>query len=76
VPAFAFAITIFTFGEMTAMPVASAYVAGLAPAHMRGRYAGNGLVWAIALVFGPSLDVLLFQASPRRVWFTCSAPKQ
>ena len=74
VPAFAFAITIFTFGEMTAMPVASAYVAGLAPVHMRGRYAGvNGLVWAIALVFGPSLGVLLFQASPRGLWFTCGA---
>jgi MFS family permease len=74
VPAFALAITIFTFGEMIAMPVASAYVADLAPVHMRGRYAGvNGLVWALALVFGPSLGVLLFEASPRGLWFTCGA---
>ena len=72
VPAFAVAITIFTFGEMTAMPVAAAYVADLASINMRGRYAGvNGLVWALALVFGPSLGVLLFQISPRGLWFTC-----
>jgi MFS family permease len=74
VPVFALAMTIFTFGEMIAMPVASAYVADLAPVHMRGRYAGmNGLVWALALVFGPSFGVLLFEASPRGLWFTCGA---
>lgn len=74
VPAFALAMTIFTFGEMTAMPVAGAYVADLAPVNMRGRYAGvNGLTWALALVFGPSLGVLLFQASPRGLWLTCGA---
>ena len=72
VPAFAIAMTIFTFGEMTAMPVAGAYVADLAPINMRGRYAGvNGLMWALAMVFGPSLGVLLFQASPRGLWLTC-----
>jgi MFS family permease len=74
VPAFALAITIFTLGEMAAMPVAAAYVADLAPVHMRGRYAGaNGLVWALALVFGPSLGMLLFEANPRGLWFTCGA---
>jgi MFS family permease len=72
VPAFAVAMTIFTLGEMAAMPVASAYIADLAPANMRGRYAGvNGLVWALALVFGPSLGVLLFQASPKGLWLVC-----
>ncbi len=74
VPAFAVAMTIFTLGEMTAMPVASGYVADLAPINMRGRYAGvNGLVWAVALVFGPSLGVLLFQISPCGLWLTCGA---
>jgi MFS family permease len=74
VPTFALAITIFTLGEMAAMPVAAAYMADLAPVHMRGRYAGaNGLVWALALVFGPSLGILLFEASPRGLWFTCGA---
>ncbi|HKQ40603.1 MAG TPA: MFS transporter, partial [Verrucomicrobiae bacterium] len=37
VPTLAIAMTIFTFGEMTAMPVAGAYVANLAPLNMRGR---------------------------------------
>ena len=74
VPAFAVAMTIFTLGEMTAMPVASAYVADLAPVNMRGRYAGaNGLVWALALVFGPSLGVVLYQYSPKGLWFGCGA---
>ena len=74
VPALAIAMVIFTFGEMTAMPVAGAYVADLAPIHMRGRYAGvNGLVWALTLVFGPGLGVLLFQASPQGLWLTCGA---
>lgn len=74
IPAFAVAMTIFTFGEMMAMPVASAYVADLAPINMRGRYAGvNGLVWALALVIGPSLGVVLFHASPRGLWLMCGA---
>jgi len=70
VPAFAVAMTIFTLGEMTAMPVASAYIADLAPAHMRGRYAGvNGLVWALGLLLGPSLGVLLYRMSPSGLWW-------
>ena len=72
VPALAVAMTIFTLGEMTAMPVASAYFADLAPINMRGRYAGvNGFVWSLALVFGPSLGVLLYEASPKGLWFVC-----
>src|SRR5207253_9730646 len=34
--AFALAMTVFTFGEMIAMPVASAYIADLSPSEMRG----------------------------------------
>lgn len=37
VPALAGCVIIFTLGEMLAMPVASAYVSNLAPAHLRGR---------------------------------------
>lgn len=74
VPAFGVAMIIFTFGEMAAMPVASAYVADLAPVNMRGRYAGvNGLVWALTLVFGPGLGMLLYQANARGLWLTCGA---
>jgi MFS family permease len=74
VPAFALAMVVFTLGEMAAMPVASAYVADLAPEHMRGRYMGmNGFIWALALVFGPGLGMLLYESSPTSLWLTCGA---
>jgi MFS family permease len=63
---------LFTFGEMVAMPVSGAYVADLAPAHQRGLYMGTyGMVWALAFVFGPSLGMLLFSASPIALWIAC-----
>ena len=74
VPAFVLAMVVFTLGEMAAMPVASAYVADLAPEHMRGRYMGmNGFVWALALVLGPSLGILLYEKSPSALWLGCGA---
>ena len=74
VPAFALAMVVFTLGEMAAMPVASAYVADLAPEHMRGRYMGmNGFVWALALVLGPSLGMLLYEDSATSLWLACGA---
>jgi MFS family permease len=63
---------IFTFGEMIAMPVSSAYVADLAPAHQRGLYMGTyGLAWSVAFVCGPSLGLLLFSVNPLALWLTC-----
>ena len=48
-------------GEMISMPVSSAYVANLAPAHLRGLYMGTyGLTWSVAFIFGPSLGMALF----------------
>jgi MFS family permease len=62
-------VTIFTLGEMCAMPVASAYVAGLSPHNMRGRYMGTyGLTWTVAQVIGPGLGMSLFAASPGAFW--------
>jgi MFS family permease len=72
VPALAGCMVIFTLGEMLAMPVAAAYVADLAPEHMRGRYMGvYGLVWAIALVVGPGLGMKLFALGPSALWLSC-----
>jgi len=72
VPAFALAMTIFTFGEMIAMPVSSAYIADLSPAHMRGRYMGLfGFTWALALVCGPGLGMMLYAVNPLMLWLTC-----
>jgi MFS family permease len=69
VAGFAACVTIFTFGEMTAMPVASAYIAGLSPQNMRGRYMGAyGLTWTLSMVTGPALGMSLFGASPALFW--------
>ncbi len=66
---FAICVCIFTLGEMCAMPVASAYVAGLSPHNMRGRYMGTyGLTWTLAQVAGPGLGMGLFAASPPTFW--------
>jgi MFS family permease len=66
---FAAGIAVFTLGEMCAMPVASAYIAGLSPHHMRGRYMGTyGLTWTLAQVVGPGLGMGLFTLSPAAFW--------
>ncbi len=70
VAALAGAMIVFTVGEMAAMPVAAAYVAGLAPEQMRGRYMGvYGLVWAVALMIGPGIGMKLFALGPAVLWF-------
>jgi MFS family permease len=69
VPALAACVVVFTLGEMCAMPVASAYVAGLSPENMRGRYMGAyGLTWTVAQVAGPGLGMRLFAAGPGSFW--------
>lgn len=71
---FALAIIVFTVGEMISFPLATAYVAQLAPADMRGRYMGlYGMVWALALVCAPSLGTLVYSWSSFALWGTCGA---
>jgi MFS family permease len=65
-------VVIFTVGEMLVMPVASAYMAQLAPANMRGRYMGvYGLMWSMALTVGPALGMRLFAVGQYALWLTC-----
>jgi MFS family permease len=65
---------IFTLGEMITMPTAVAYLANLAPPHMRGRYMGvSGLTWATALIIGSAGGMNLYAAAPRTYWITCAA---
>jgi len=74
VPAFVACVSTFTLGEMCAMPVASAYIAGLSPHNMRGRYMGAyGLTWTIAQVFAPALGMGLFATRPAEFWVIASA---
>ncbi len=64
---------IFTFGEMILMPTAAAYLANLAPPHMRGRYMGvSGLTWAMALITGPVCGMKLFESAPAAYWVACA----
>jgi len=72
IPALVACMVVITLGEMVTMPMASAYVADLAPAHMRGRYLGvSGMTWAAALVVGPALGMKVFEISPTALWLGC-----
>jgi MFS family permease len=67
-------MVIFTFGEMVAMPVSSAYIANLAPVHLRGRYMGvYALTWSAALILAPQMGLRLFAFSPAALWIACGA---
>ncbi|HTX66591.1 MAG TPA: MFS transporter [Opitutaceae bacterium] len=69
VPALVAAMGVFTLGEMLAMPMASAYVADLAPVTMRGRYMGiYGMTWTFALIVGPAAGMTLMNAAPAALW--------
>lgn len=74
VPALAVCMIVFTLGEMITMPMVSAYVANLAPAHMRGRYLGvSSLTWSLALIVGPGLGMKLYTYQPLWYWIACGA---
>ncbi|HXF10086.1 MAG TPA: MFS transporter [Desulfuromonadaceae bacterium] len=64
-------MVLFTLGEMITMPTAAAYLANLAPAHMRGRYMGvSGLTWALALIIGPAFGMKLYMFNATAYWVT------
>jgi MFS family permease len=74
VPFLAVCVAIFTLGEMTSMPVASAFIADLAPPGIRGRYMGvYGLTWTVALLVGPALGMRLLALGPSVLWISCGA---
>lgn len=71
-PALAATVVVWTLGEMLASPMASAYVAKLAPEKYRGRYMGLLiLAWSFGLMAGPSLGTVLYQWNPAAVWIGC-----
>ncbi len=71
VPLLVLTTVLFTFGEMISMPVASAYVADLAPADQRGLYMGTyGLVWSVASICGPSIGLWVFAINHILLWLT------
>jgi MFS family permease len=73
VPALALSVVVWTFGEMIAAPVSNAYVAELAPPHLRGRYQGvYVLTFSVALVLAPTIGTTLFAWSPTGLWAICA----
>ena len=74
IPGLVVCMILLTLGEMIAMPMASAYLADLAPADMRGRYMGiSGLTWSTALILGPALGMKLYTANASAYWMACAA---
>jgi MFS family permease len=67
-------VAIWTVGEMVAAPVSYAYVAGIAPEHMRGRYQGlYGTFFGSGAVFGPAVGTAIFAVTPGGFWALCAA---
>jgi MFS family permease len=64
-------IVIMTIGELILMPTASAYVAGLAPPDMRGRYMSvAGLTWSAAAGIAPLMGGYLNDnIAPVATWY-------
>ncbi len=70
--ALAFTVMIWTIGEIVFAPVASAYVADIAPAQLRGRYMGaEGLMWGVAFMLGPGIGAALFAWNGDAFWLFC-----
>src|SRR5256885_12095582 len=54
---------------MVAAPVGYAYVADIAPVHLRGRYQGlYEMAWGTASVSGPAVGPILLAASVTGTW--------
>jgi MFS family permease len=65
-------VTIWTLGEMIGAPIGYAYVADIAPEHLRGRYQGlYGLCWSSGTVTGPAIGTALFAGTPTGLWLLC-----
>jgi MFS family permease len=65
-------VAIWTLGEMVAAPVGYAYVADIAPDHLRGRYQGlYGVFWGTGSVTGPAIGAWLLAQSVTGFWFLC-----
>ena len=72
IAALAFTVLIWTIGEIVYAPVASAYVADIAPVHLRGRYQGAwGLMWGLAFMLGPGLGAAFFAWNGDGFWLFC-----
>lgn len=71
---FALSVALWTIGEIATAGSFQALIASLAPAHMRGRYAGAlGLAWGASGLLAPILGAASFALSPAVTWLSCLA---
>lgn len=72
IPFLALTITVWTFGEMLALPMISAVVAERATPATRGRYMGvYTLSFALAFIASPPVGMWVYQhAGPTVLWFS------
>ncbi len=73
VAGYAFAIAVWTVGEIAHLPTSSMVVADLAPVAIRGRYQGiYGMAWGMASCIGPLVGgAFLGGPGGRALWFSC-----
>ena len=72
IPMLAATVVIWTLGEMIYAPVTGAYVTGLAPERMRGRYMGLWhLMFSLGMLIGPVTGTWLYEQSPNALWIAC-----
>jgi MFS family permease len=70
----AFAVAIWSFGEMFASPSSAAFIADRAPAHLRGRYQSSlGITYSLAFTIGPVGGTALYSLWPKGLWIACAA---
>jgi len=61
-------------GEILTAPVSSAYVADIAPPHLRARYQGAwGLTWGLAAILGPLVGTRLYAWNASGFWLLCAS---
>lgn len=68
----AFAVAVWSIGEMFDSPSAAAFTADRAPPHARGRYqSALGVTYGLAFTVGPILGTAVYRATPEGLWFSC-----
>ena len=68
------AMTLFTIGEMLSQPMRNAYIAQIAPLHLRGRYMGAlAMAGTAAAALGPHASMRIHAWNPAALWLGCAA---
>lgn len=65
-------VALWTLGEICTAPVASTYIANMAPPELRGRFIGAyGLTWSLGFLLGPALGMRLYAGHPDVYFLLC-----